>query len=81
MTAIAAFGPVDVAANLFSPVLAPPLLSLFPPLLPIIVVAVLLPFPHRICCYLLLLLLLLLLLQLLLLLVLIRERRAMSEPL
>jgi hypothetical protein len=75
---------VDVAANLFSPVLEPPLLSLFPPLLPIIVAAILLPFPHRIYCYLLLLLLLLplqLLLLYLLPLVLIRERRAMSKPL
>ena len=55
-----------------------PLLCLFPRLLPIVVVAILLPFPRCICCYLLLQLLQLLLLQLLLL-VLNMERRVMPE--
>jgi hypothetical protein len=54
---------------------SPPLLSLFPPLLPIVIVAILHPFPYHICWY---LVLLLLLLQLLLL-VPITERRAMAE--
>jgi hypothetical protein len=65
MTAIATFRLVDVAANLFGPILVSPLLSPLPLLRLAIVVFNL---PHCIYCYLLLLLLSLLLLQLLLLL-------------
>jgi hypothetical protein len=63
---------VDVAANLFLPLLAPPLLSLFPPLRLAVIVFNL---PHRIYYY----LLSLLLLRLLILLVLTTKRRAMSK--
>jgi hypothetical protein len=55
VTAIAAFGVVVVAADLFIP-LAPPLLSLR---LSLLIIAVIFPFPYRFYCYLLLLLLLL----------------------
>jgi hypothetical protein len=64
---------VDIAANLFLPVLSPPLLSPVSPLRLAVVVFHLL---HRIHCYLLSLLLLRLLL---LLLVLTMKRRAMSK--